>query len=86
MTWIGRGRVQGGSIILSEPISFPEGTEVVARVEPLVDEPETTPSESAKVSGGDFFGMWADREEMRNSAEWVRGERSKRSQRSAPPE
>ena len=72
-----RGKVKDGGIVFSEPLSFPEGTEVVVRIEPV-----SSTNEQAQRSngGGDFaslpfFGMWADREEMNDSAAWVHEER-----------
>lgn len=78
MGLIERGKVQGGGIVFSEPLALPEGTEVVVHIEPVEANGQDIP-----VSGGEnfadlpFFGMWADREDMRDSAAWVRKEREK---------
>lgn len=82
MAWRERGKVQGGAIVFSEPLALPEGTEVVVYIEPL-----SAGRQAAAPAGGEdfatfpFFGMWADREEMRESAAWVRREREKWHQR-----
>ncbi len=76
MALMHRGKVQGRTIVFSEPLAIPEGTEVAVRIEPLGLE--------AGSSGGSdgfatltFFGMWADRHDMSDSASWVRKEREK---------
>lgn len=90
---IEEGKVNNGHIVLSKPLSLPEGTEVRVQIEPV---------DPAAVSGGenqdkdsdeseDFanlpcFGMWADREDMRDSVAWLRKEREKWQQRFARSE
>src|SRR4051812_42002145 len=74
MGLIWRGMVKGGSIVFSEPLALPEGTDVIVHVEP------------ATVTGADpvedfaslpFFGMWAERGDVTDGAEWVREERER---------
>ena len=79
MAWLERGRVQGGAIVFPQPLSLPEGTEVEVRIEPVTAGADSAapPTEDDDFANLDAFGIWADRPEMADSAEWVRGERSK---------
>jgi hypothetical protein len=75
---IKRGKVQGGDIIFSKPLSLPDGTEVIVRIEPLMAErsiPVSTANED--FTALPFFGMWSDREAMSDSAAWTRKERKR---------
>ena len=84
MTLTERGKVQSGGIVFSEPLALPEGAEVLVRIEPLVaGEPPDAPAGEMSLAALPFFGMWADREEMRDSAAWVRREREQWQQRLA---
>ncbi|MSS70159.1 MAG: hypothetical protein EXS64_01575 [Candidatus Latescibacteria bacterium] len=84
MTFIERGKVQDGSIVFSKPLALPEGTEVVVYIESV-----EVNGQDAPASGGEnfadipFFGMWAGREDMRDSAAWVQKEREKWHHRTA---
>jgi len=75
-----RGTVQDGNIVLTEPIKLPEGTEVIVRVEPAESQHSDTAA-TEDFAALPFIGMWADREDMRDSASWVRRERDKWEQR-----
>lgn len=82
MTLIGRGKVQGGGIVFPEPLTLPEGTEVVIFIEaPAVGQQSGLPGTDEDFAALSFFGMWADREDMRDSAAWVRRERERWQQR-----
>ena len=76
---IGEGKVNNGHIVLSNPLSLPEGTKVRIQIEPI--DPDNTQSTATKESedfaNQPFFGMWADREDMRDSVAWVRKQREK---------
>ena len=80
---IGEGKVNNGHIVLSNPLSLPEGTKVRIQIEPI--DPDNTQSTATKESedfaNQPFFGMWADREDMRDSVAWLRKEREKWQQR-----
>lgn len=76
MASIHRGRVSGRSIVFSEPLAIPEGTEVAVRIEPLGCE-AAGPAAPDGFGTLAFFGMWADREDLRDSSSWVRREREK---------
>ncbi len=85
MALIEHGKVQDGSILLSKPLPLPEGTEVVIHVEPINSAREsTTFDEHENFTALPFFGMWAEREDMSDSASWVRKKRKKWRQRIIP--
>ena len=79
---IEEGTISNGRIVLSKPLSLPEGTEVRVQIEPVGeaavsgDENQDKDSdESEDFANQPFFGMWADREDMRDSVAWVRKQR-----------
>lgn len=77
---IEQGEVNNGCIVLSKPLSLPEGTKVRIQIEPIdVDEDNqsTTSDEHEDFRKLPCFGMWADREDMRDSVAWVRKQREK---------
>lgn len=85
---IEEGKVINGHIILSNPLSLPEGTEVrvkIKSVDPVPvnkdDDQNTDSNESEDFANLPCFGMWADREDMRDSIAWLRKEREKWQQR-----
>ena len=85
---IEEGKVSNGHIVLSNPLSLPEGTEVRVKIEPVdpvpVDEDDgqdTGSNESEDFVNLSCFGMWADRKDMRDSVAWLRKEREKWQQR-----
>ena len=82
------GTISNGRIVLSKPLSLPEGTEVRVQIEPVGADAITGDENQDKDSdeSEDFanlpcFGMWADREDMRDSVAWLRKEREKWQQR-----
>jgi hypothetical protein len=85
---IEEGKVNNGHIVLSKPLSLPEGTEVRVQIE-LMDltsvngdnNQNTDSDESEDFANLPCFGMWADREDMRDSVAWLRKEREKWQQR-----
>ena len=76
---IEEGKVNNGHIVLSNPLSLPEGTKVRIQIEPIETDntQSTTTKENEDFANQPFFGMWADREEMRDSVAWVRKQREK---------
>ena len=90
---IEEGKVINGHIILSNPLSLPEGTEVRVKIEAVDpvpvnkdDDQNTDSNESEDFANLPCFGMWADREDMRDSVAWLRKEREKWQQRLTRPE
>jgi hypothetical protein len=81
MTLVERGLVQGGQIVLPKPLTLAEGTEVVVRIEPVASSPHRGGEDD--FASLPFFGMWADREDLADSAAWVRKEREQWPQRAA---
>ena len=78
MTLIEEGQIQDGGIVFARPVKLPDGIKVIVRIETTPD--LVAQNESAidlDFASLPFFGMWADREEMSDSAEWVRQEREK---------
>ena len=78
------GKISNGHIVLSKPLSLPEGTEVRVHIEPVdpvivsdADSQDKGSDESEDFANQPFFGMWADREDMRDSVAWLRKEREK---------
>lgn len=74
MVIIGKGVVKNAAIQLSEPLSLPEGTEIVVQIETLAEENSVDPQtkmDNLKMA----MGMWKDRDEFADSANWVRKER-----------
>jgi hypothetical protein len=77
-----RGKIQAGSIVFPKPLALPEGTEVLVSIEPLaVKEPTASPDKEEDFVALPFFGMWRDRQDMKDSAAWVRKERKRWQQR-----
>ena len=81
---IEKGKVNNGHIVLSKPLSLPEGTEVRVQIEPVEptsvtgdDSQDTDSDEPDDFANLSYFGMWADREDMRDSVAWVRKQREK---------
>ena len=73
------GTISNGRIVLSKPLSLPEGPEVRIQIEPIdTDNTQNTVAEKNEdFANQPFFGMWADREDMRDSVAWVRKQREK---------
>ena len=87
MAWTERGIIQNGSIHFAKPLPLPDGTEVEVQIEPrnetVAAEDRTLPSgQSEDFAKLPFFGMWADRDDISDSAEWVRRGREQWHQRS----
>src|SRR5262245_45119445 len=77
-----RGKIQAGSIVFPNPLTLPEGTEVLVSIEPLAVKEQTASSDGEEdFAALPFFGMWRERQDMRDSAAWVRKERKRWQQR-----
>ena len=74
MPLVKHGTVQDGRVMLQEPVDLPEGTRVVVTIEPVktLEQRVPTSEEIKEFRAEPFHGMWADREEMDDSAAWVR--------------
>jgi hypothetical protein len=77
------GKVQNGTLVLDEPVTLPDGTEVRIRIEPVGQLPTSSVLSPEELTRLPFFGMWADREEMADSVAWVRRMRDQWQQRAA---
>ncbi len=76
MKIIVRGKIQNGTMVIEEPLALPDGTDVIASIEPIeagygLPAQERVPRFETLA----FHGMWADREDMADSVAWVRGVR-----------
>jgi hypothetical protein len=79
-----RGKIQSGNIVFQKPLALPEGTEVLVSIEPLAVKEQTASSGTEEdFTALPFFGMWRDRQEMKDSVVWVRKERKRWQQRVA---
>ena len=76
MVVIRQGRIEGGHLIIQEPVALPDGTEVRVVIELVVavSQPaaDRQPLDYATLPS---FGMWVDRKEMEDSAAWVNEQR-----------
>ena len=84
MVTIRSGHVERGHLVLDDALPLPDGTPVrvaVEVVEPAGEMP--TPESTRDFASEPYFGMWADREDMEDSAVWVRRERERWQQRTA---
>jgi hypothetical protein len=84
MSIIEHGTIANGGIALDKPLPLPEGSKVVVQVEietPTAENQTTTEGSSEAFASLPFFGQWADRDDMADSAEYVRKERAKWRQR-----
>lgn len=72
-----RGTIHSGGVVLDEPIDLPEGTEVLVHIEPVLRQAGSPPTAGDEFHYLPFFGMWADRDDVRDSIAWVRRERDK---------
>jgi hypothetical protein len=84
-----RGKVREGKLDLEAPLSFPEGEDVIVRIERVGPDPvglsDAVPGADAYVALP-FFGMWADRDEAEAAVESVRRGRERWRRRLSPPD
>ena len=78
MAQIERGKIKNGTIVFPQPLSLPEGIDVLVHIEPIGEgnQPDM-PDAEEDFASLPFFGMWADREDIPDSAMWVRKERER---------
>jgi hypothetical protein len=84
MSVIERGKIKGKTIVFPRPLGLPEGTEVYVRVETVEEVEAAKDAAGGGFSELAFFGMWADRANMPDSATWVNEERATWQTRSDP--
>lgn len=77
-----QGKVLAGGLIFPAPLPLPEGTEVAVEIQPTRKPQKKKTISNEEFLALPFFGMWADREEMKDSVAWVQKERRKWRQRS----
>ena len=81
MVMVGHGIIRGSNIILTEPLSLPEGTEVIMQIEPIAASKEEKRETLDEFMQQPWFGMWKYRDDMADSSEWVKKEREQWNQR-----
>jgi len=85
MTWRARGKIEGRQIVLDDPLVAPDGMAVVVLIERAPTEPEVGASPESFVALP-FFGMWADRQDLPDSADWVHERRERWRERATGPD
>ncbi len=73
MVTICKGKIKNGTIVFNEPLTLPEDEEVIVRIETA--EVSALSERAQKLMANPFFGMWKDREEMRDSEQWLKEQR-----------
>src|SRR5262249_53217643 len=68
MILVQRGKVQNGALVFETPLALPEGTEVIVRIDSAdAAGPALAAQTAEEFLTQPFFGMWADREDMKDS-------------------
>ncbi len=83
MTYIARGKVDNGGLLLAERVPLPDGAEVIVQIEPATT---TVAPPAQNFASLPFFGMWADRSDLPESTTWVREQRQHWQQRASRPD
>ena len=66
-----RGVVQDGHVIVPDPVDLPDGTEVIVLISAGEHPRLPTPEEVEAFDNLPAHGMWADREDMGDTDEWL---------------
>ena len=82
-----RAHFDGKSIVPNEPLELAENQELEVEVRIISTSRRRRKSKrpASRITSMPFFGMWADREDMRDGATWVRKERERWSERLQSP-
>ena len=77
----------GKAIVPNEPLELPKDQELEVEVRIITGSCKRQRSKRpvGRITSLRFFGMWADREDMKDSAAWVRKERERWSERLQTP-
>ena len=84
MSIIEHGTISNGGIALDNPLPLPDGSKVRVQVEieaPATANPTFSENTAEEFASLPFFGQWADRIDIPDSAEYVRQDRAKWQQR-----
>ena len=81
MVVIREGRIEHGSVVLPVAVDLPDGTAVRVMIEVMPVDGERSADESVDFSTAPFFGSWADRDDLADSAAWVSRQRDAWQQR-----
>ena len=77
----------GKAIVPDEPIELPRNQELEIEVRVVTASRRRRKSKrpAGRITSLPFFGLWANREDMKDSAAWVRKERERWSERLQSP-
>lgn len=83
-----RAHYDGKTLVPNEPLEVPQNEELEIDIRlPSVHIGRHSPRRSRRhVTSMPFFGMWADREDMKDSISWVRKERERWKERLNSPD
>ena len=82
-----RAHFDGKAFVPNEPLEFPKDQELEIEIH-VVTGPRRKRSSKrpvGRITTLPFFGIWADREDMKDSATWVRKERERWNERLQSP-
>lgn len=82
-----RAHFDGKTIVPNEPLDLPKNQELEVEVRVIARAGRRSKARrlAGRVTSMPFFGMWADREDMKDSAAWVRKERERWNERLQSP-
>jgi len=76
----------GKTIVPNEPLELPKDQELEIEIRVITrSQKRGRRKRAGRVTSLPFFGMWANREDMKDSAAWVRKERERWSERLQSP-
>jgi hypothetical protein len=84
MVIIEHGVISNGGIALDKPVPLPDGSKVVVQIETAAPDDSSQQDDEAVQAlkaAFPFVGQWADRDDMADSAAYVREHRAKWQQR-----
>jgi hypothetical protein len=70
-----KGKIKNGAIVFEEPLTLPEDVEVLVRIE--TTETSAISEKAGQFMAKPFFGMWKDREDMKDSEQWLSEQRDR---------
>jgi len=75
MTIVCKGKIKNGAIVFEEPLTLPEDEEVIVHIETM--ETGALSDRARQLMAKPFFGMWKDREDMKDSEQWLNEQRER---------
>ena len=86
MVVIREGRIERGSVVLPDAVDLPDSTAVRVVIEVVPAGGERSADESIDFATAPFFGSWAHRDDLADSAAWVSSQRDAWQQRTTRPD